>query len=108
VAVSAAPAESAQGPPTGGGSLASEPAIAVYVERKASNAVVDDVARVPPEYDGVPTDVIETGPLLPQTGRGRYRPAQAGVSVAHYASTAGTFGFLAKRDGGLYGSDPWH
>jgi hypothetical protein len=84
------------------GSFASEPAIAVYVERKASSAAVDDVALVPQEYDGVPTDVIESGRLLPQTGRGRYRPAQAGVSVAHHASTAGTFGFLAKRDGGLY------
>lgn len=85
-----------------GGGLAGERAIAVYVERKAPRQLVEEAALIPPEYDGVPTDVVESGPLAPQTGRGRYRPAMSGVSVGHHATTAGTLGFLARRRGSLY------
>ncbi len=85
-----------------GGSLAGEEAIAVYVERKVPRDLVDDAALVPSEYDGIPTDIVESGELLPQTGRGRYRPAAAGVSLAHHASTAGTLGLVARRGDDLY------
>jgi hypothetical protein len=85
-----------------GGSLAGQEAVAVYVERKVARELVDDAALVPSEYDGIPTDIVESGELVPQTGRGRYRPAPAGVSLAHHASTAGTLGFVAYRDGDLY------
>src|SRR3954454_2021577 len=65
------------GHPTG------EPAVAVYVIRKATLNEVDGSAVVPREYDGVPTDVIESGEFVASTGRGRYRPASSGVSVGH-------------------------
>lgn len=84
------------------GSLAGEAVVAVYVERKVPRDLVEDAALVPSQYDGVPTDVIESGELIPQTGRGRYRPALAGVSLAHHAATAGTLGFLARRGAELY------
>jgi hypothetical protein len=84
------------------GSLTGEAAVAVYVERKVPRELVAGAALVPSEYDGVPTDVVESGELTPQTGRGRYRPALAGVSLAHHASTAGTLGFVARRAGELF------
>ena len=84
------------------GNLMSEPAIAVYVANKVVRDRVDDPAAVPPSYEGVPTDVIESGEFLPQTERGRYRPAASGVSLGHHAATAGTLGFIARREKDVY------
>jgi hypothetical protein len=71
---------------------------------------------VPPRIDGIPSDVIQTGPLralqfragryqpapgaVVQSRTGRYRPAPGGVSIGHRDITAGTLGCLVKRDGG--------
>jgi len=47
-----------------------------------------------------PTDVWEMGDIraltIPEDHRKRYRPVPMGVSVGHFAITAGTTGFLAK------------
>ncbi len=52
---------------------------------------------VPPEIDGVRTDIIEVGDLWAfQTPRGRFRPTPPGVSVSHYQSPAGTFGCVVR------------
>lgn len=68
--------------------------------------------RIPRNIDGLTTDVIETGKIkllgfaLPNSAyphmdqssirTQRVRPAQPGVSIAHYKVTAGTFGALVK------------
>ncbi len=54
---------------------------------------------VPSTIDGVPTDVVETGPIRALSYTGRYRPAPGGVSIGHMDITAGTLGCLVKRDG---------
>lgn len=74
-----------------------ELAIAVYVVRKAPFDEVESIAMIPKSFEGVATDVVETGEFVAQTGRGLHRPALSGISVAHFAGTAGTLGLVAHR-----------
>ncbi|TQS45031.1 serine protease [Cryptosporangium phraense] len=89
-----------------------ERAITVLVHRKVDARYLAPKAIIPPELDGVPTDVQEVGMIRagggpqPWADRGaaaamgvgpfqlgqRVRPAFAGVSVGHYRGNAGTFG----------------
>jgi hypothetical protein len=79
-----------------------ELAVVVYVAEKFSKDKIDPEAFAPGSIDGVPVDVIATGEMIPQTFKGRYRPAPPGVSVGHHKITAGTFGCLVKRGTALY------
>lgn len=80
-----------------------EPGISVYVVRKAPPDHVEPQALVPKDYEGIATDVIESGEFAAFTERGRHRPAPPGVSIGHGATNdAGTLGFLAKRNGDLF------
>ena len=81
----------ARGHPTG------ENAVSVYVVRKAPLESVAQEALVPKEYEGIPTDVIDSGEFVAFTERGRHRPAPSGVSIAHVEDTAGTLGFVGVR-----------
>ncbi len=73
------------------------------VERKLSPSELRDEERIPPEVDGLPTDVVETGPIRAlQSTTGRFRPAPGGVSVGHRDITAGTLGCVVFRDGQPY------
>jgi hypothetical protein len=81
-----------------GGHPTGEAAVRVYVVVKDTPSALDEVARVPSAYDGVPTDVVECGELVAASNRGRFRPASSGVSVGHFEDTAGTLGFVARRD----------
>jgi hypothetical protein len=85
----------ANGHPTGARS------VTVYVVRKAAPDQVDPPGLVPPEYQGVPTDVVESGEFVAFTGRGRHRPVPCGVSIGHHREDAGTVGFLATHSSGL-------
>ncbi|GBC61004.1 hypothetical protein DENIS_1964 [Desulfonema ishimotonii] len=59
--------------------------------------------RVPQTLDGVPTDVIRTGPIRAlQSSTDRHRPAPGGVSIGHRDITAGTLGCLVKRGDKLF------
>jgi hypothetical protein len=59
--------------------------------------------KVPANMDGIPTDIILTGPIRAQAARtGRYRPAPGGVSIGHRDITAGTLGCLVKKDGVIH------
>lgn len=84
-----------RGRPTG------EPAITVYVVVKAHPELLEPGALVPVEYEGVPTDVVESGEFAASGERGRFRPSPGGVSVAHFQAGAGTLGFIARRGGSL-------
>jgi len=96
-----------------GGINTGERAITVLVHRKVDARYLAPSAFVPPELDGIPTDVQEVG--LIRAGGGpqpwadrnsataslgvgpfqlgqRVRPAFAGVSIGHFKGNPGTFG----------------
>lgn len=101
-----------------GGQPTMEPAVCVFVRRKLPPGALRAFDVIPGRLDGVCSDVIEAGDLrllgIParRGGEGetapptlqegertsRRRPAQPGVSVAHFLVTAGTLGAIA-RDG---------
>src|SRR5436190_1876183 len=66
------------------GRLTRRLAVTVYVVSKVPDEHVLDEARVPPEVNGHPTDVVATGEFRAQPYKGRYRPAPGGCSVGHY------------------------
>lgn len=67
-------------------------AIRVYVRTKLPLARLSSQETVPPEVNGLPTDVIPLGDL-----RAQARPTHCGVSIGHPAVTAGTLGCLVRR-----------
>lgn len=85
-----------------GNRLTDQPCVTVYVVAKAPPESIDTAAFVPPDVNGVLTDVQEVGEFHAQPHRGRYRPAPGGVSIGHYKITAGTLGCLVRRGKALY------
>ncbi len=54
-------------------------------------------------FDGIPTDVIQTGTIRALVqNTGRMRPAHGGISIGHKDITAGTFGCVVKRDNEIF------
>jgi hypothetical protein len=77
--------------------------VTVYVERKLPEAQLTPESLVPTELDGVATDVVEVGRVVPLAFTERVRPALPGYSIGHPDVTAGTFGCLVhdlRGDGG--------
>jgi hypothetical protein len=69
----------------------------VLVKQKLPTGQLRPEDLVPPEIEGVPTDVREVGELwVQQDRRGLWRPAPGGVSIGHFAITAGTLGTLVR------------
>jgi hypothetical protein len=55
---------------------------------------------VPKEMDGIKTDVTNIGRIHAYPSHtGRQRPAMPGISIGHYAITAGTFGAVVRDAG---------
>jgi hypothetical protein len=91
------------------GTTTSTLALIIYVERKLPKARLAATDLIPPEFEGMPTDVIETGrfyaaPSLAATvnttGSQRRRPVQPGSSIGfQYKSIvmAGTLGAIVKH-----------
>ncbi|MGH2545602.1 MAG: hypothetical protein ACRDHJ_01855 [Actinomycetota bacterium] len=79
-----------KGKPTGKRSLT------VFVETKKPKAQLSKEDVVPGELDGIPTDVVETGPIRPLLFTARVRPALPGFSIGHHDITAGTFGCVVR------------
>jgi hypothetical protein len=78
-------------------------AIVCSVTQKVSLPRLPPRDRVPPAIDGVPTDVVATGPFRAfQTRTERHRPAPGGVSIGHRDITAGTLGCLVRRGGRVF------
>jgi hypothetical protein len=73
-------------------------ALVVLVNEKKPLAALDPEDIVPPEVEGVRTDVYEIGYLRAlQSARERHRPVvPGGVSIGHYKVTAGTLGTIVK------------
>lgn len=80
-----------------------EPAVIVSVKEKKPLAQLAPSDVVPQFVGTVKTDVIETGEIVAfQDPRERMRPARPGVSIGHFAITAGTLGCLVRRDGEVF------
>lgn len=85
---------------TAGGVKSEEIAIICSVEKKLPQADLPAADRVPDSFQGIPTDVIETGRIVAQQNpTGKIRPVPGGVSVGHRAITAGTLGCWVKKNG---------
>jgi len=68
-------------------------AVVVFVKEKVEASALTRSQKIPKTVDGVPTDVVAVGEVVAQqTPKGRFRPAPGGVSVGHFAITAGTLG----------------
>ncbi|MDX1995944.1 MAG: hypothetical protein SF029_26415 [bacterium] len=78
------------------GVTTNQPAVVVLVEEKQPSAALNPADQIPPQINGVPTDVIETGKLVAQSTfnpRGRFRDnVPSGISMGHFKVTAGTLG----------------
>jgi len=76
-----------------------ELSVVVNVARKLPVAQLTESDLVPKKINGVRTDVVETGIIHAFQGhRDLWRPTiPPGVSIGHYAITAGTFGCLVRR-----------
>ncbi|MCI0512607.1 S1 family peptidase [candidate division KSB1 bacterium] len=71
--------------------------LVVMVQKKVKNQALSSADLVPAEIQGLPTDVIEVGEIVAHKARtDRWRPAPPGVSIGHYAITAGTFGAVVR------------
>jgi hypothetical protein len=76
-----------------GGQVLDELAVKVLVVQKVPRVSLSAQEMVPPEVDGVRTDVVQVGEIRALQARtDRWRPAPGGVSLGHYQITAGTFG----------------
>lgn len=81
-----------------------EVALKVYVRQKIHPLLVKDGQVIPTEVEGVPTDVEEAGEFsiwrpIPPIYQRKVRPAMGGISVGHFAITAGTLGCLVGDAG---------
>ncbi len=89
-----------------GGTQTHELSLVVSVTHKvpAANLLAEDL--IPPQIEGVPTDVVELGVLRafsdPAEHRKRRRPAVPGISIGHLHISAGTFGCLVRRGDDLF------
>jgi len=75
-------------------------AVVVGVTKKEPLANLKSEDVVPVDIQGVETDVIEVGEIkaLAADRTNKFRPAPGGVSIGHYAITAGTLGCVVKKD----------
>ncbi len=71
--------------------------VTVLVKKKVAKAALSNKDLVPQSLDGIPVDVKEVGEIVAfQSRTSRWRPAPGGVSIGHYAITAGTLGAFVK------------
>ena len=81
-----------------GGQKTDTPNLVVLVRKKLPSSELSKQDLVPPEVDKIGTDVKVVGEIraLNQSPKDRWRPAPGGVSIGHYAITAGTLGVVVK------------
>lgn len=84
-----------------GDTITDEPAIVMYVIKKVSRSYLSSSQLLPRKIyiggDCINVDVVETGPLYPQSFTSRDRPASAGISCGQFdLGGAGTIGCLVN------------
>lgn len=80
------------------------PGLIVSVERKEPISQLAPADIIPQSIEDVPTDVVETGPILALGAygvnrRASVRPARPGASVGHTQGSVGTIGAIVQRSG---------
>lgn len=74
-----------------------ELALKVLVREKKPLSALSKKDIIPKDFDGIKTDVNSVGHVVAfKTPQDRWRPAPPGVSIGHYAITAGTFGAVVR------------
>jgi hypothetical protein len=84
------------------GQTTSELSLIVSVIEKVDRELLLPQDVIPKSLEGLLTDVVATGRIraqMPADPKGRFRPAQPGISIGHRDITAGTFGLLVQRNG---------
>lgn len=74
-------------------------AIVALVDQKKPDIALRESDRIPPELQGIKTDVVEVGTVRAQNfgPRDRWRPViPPGVSIGHYRVSAGTLGAIVR------------
>jgi len=86
------------------GQTRGELSLIVSVTQKVPRTQLNTRALIPAAFNGLLTDVIETGHIRAQLPdpKTRFRPATPGISIGHPGTTAGTFGLLVRRDTTLF------
>lgn len=79
------------------GKITEELSVVVLVEKKLTLNTLAFEDRIPEKVFGIPTDVVEVG-RLEALRTTKHRPAPGGVSIGHFAITAGTLGVVVKDD----------
>jgi hypothetical protein len=88
------------------GRFTETPAVRIYVAVKVDAGSVPKELLIPPEFEGVPTDVVEIGRLLPAgeafpAPRTTIRPPQPGCSIGvmrELCLLSGTFGAVVQDE----------
>ena len=71
--------------------------LTVMVRKKVSKSELLQKDLIPKALNNIPLDVLEVGDIFAYKARtDRWRPAPGGVSIGHYAITAGTLGAFVK------------
>ena len=74
--------------------------IRVYVIRKIPLDEVPESLRVPPDWESVPTDVVEVGRPILRQNTFRIQPLRGGISIGNKNEpSAGTLGCVVKKNG---------
>lgn len=85
------------GPKETEGKITEELALKVLVREKAPVSALSSKDLVPKEINGIRTDVTAIGQVYAfQNPTSRHRPSFPGISIGHYAITAGTFGAVVR------------
>ncbi|MBN1387192.1 MAG: hypothetical protein JW965_02020 [Bacteroidales bacterium] len=78
------------------------PSIICSVKEKLPVSELAEKDIIPSAYEGVPTDIVETGIIRAYSNTGRIRPAPGGCSIGHISITAGTLGCLVKKNNEVF------
>ena len=84
-----------------GGKKTDEVSIQIFVSKKINIKKLNKDHIIPSTVEGYSTDVVEMEMpyALAVNHTGRYRPAFPGISIGHYAITAGTLGCVYSKSG---------
>jgi hypothetical protein len=79
------------------GKVTDDLSLVVFVREKVAAETLTANDLVPRQLDGIPTDVMRVGKVVAyKLPTSRWRPAPGGVSIGHYAITAGTLGAVVR------------
>lgn len=85
------------------GELTDTLSLVVSVVKKVDARLLVGPQRIiPTSFNGIPTDVQQTGIIQALAYTDRYRPAPGGVSIGHKDVTAGTLGCLVSKDDEIF------